>query len=361
MLRERSFAFRVGGIAASVAIAAAASRAAAQPSGVIHVDTVDAPSLRRNLLGDPDRRAASVYLPPGYSKRPYRRYPVLYLLHGFAANDRAFIRGAYQNLNIRVSMDSLVNAGAVHEMIIVTPSARNAYDGSFYANSPVTGRWEDFVVRDLVTHMDSKYRTIRSRGGRGIAGHSMGGYGALRIAMRHPSRFSAVYALSAYGLGMADSLTEADKRAWRSALLVAQRSEFLAAGFHANLLLAQAALYSPDTAHAPLYVRIPYRLDGDSLIADVTLRQRWTAATPLAMVNKHAPALRRLKVGFDAGDADGFPDIPRNARALDSLLTTLRIRHDFEIYSGTHGSRIRQRLEQKVLPFFSRHFARRMR
>jgi len=337
---------------------AAPSRTAAQMGGVIHVDTVDAPSLRRNLLGDPDRRAASVYLPPGYSKRPYRRYPVLYLLHGFAANDRAFIRGAYQNLNIRVSMDSLVHAGAVNEMIIVTPSARNAYDGSFYTNSAVTGNWEDFIVRDLVTHMDKKYRTIRSRGGRGIAGHSMGGYGALRIAMRYPARFSAAYALSAYGLGIRDSLTEADARAWKSALSVAQRSEYLAAGFHANLLFAQAALYSPDTAYSPFYVRMPYRRVGDSLVADVSLRQRWADAAPLAMARKHASALRRLKVGFDAGDADGFPDIPRNARALDSLLTELGIRHDFEIYSGTHGSRIRQRLEQKVLPFFSIHFAR---
>lgn len=324
----------------------------AQSGGVTRVDTVAAPSLRANLIGDPDRRAATVYLPPSYSASPNRRYPVIYLLHGFAADHRAFVRGAYQNFNIRISMDSLIRAGAVREMIVVTPSARNAYDGSFYANSPVTGNWEDFIVRDLVRHMDRNYRTVRRATGRGLAGHSMGGYGALRIGMRNPRTFSAVYSMSACCLAWSPGA--ADSSQWRKALSADDRVKFARAGFHANLLVALAAVNSPNSRKPPLFVDLPYRLDADSVVPDEDVALRWRAG-PLAMVAAYARNLRGMSVAFDAGRADGFRDIPLNATELHRLLGELRVPHEFELYEGTHGSRIRARLEQQVLPFFSRH------
>src|SRR5438093_2000153 len=87
--------------------------------GVIHTVTVPAPSLKSNLLGDPETRTTSIYLPPSYRRSHSRRYPVLYLLHGFGAGHTAFIAGNYQNLNIRISMDSLIRSGKVTEMIVV--------------------------------------------------------------------------------------------------------------------------------------------------------------------------------------------------------------------------------------------------
>jgi hypothetical protein len=65
-------------------------------------------------------------------------------------------------------------------------------------------------------------------------------------------------------------------------------------------------------------------------------------------------ALRRLEIAFDAGTRDALTDIPPNVRALDSLLTANGVRHSAELYDGTHGSRIRERFETKLLPFFSR-------
>jgi len=128
-----------------------ASAAIAQPGagGVIHRDSVPAPALRHNMVGDPYWDRVSIYIPPSYNREPRRRYPVLYFLHGFDADERALIQGHYQNLNIRLSMDSLIHAGLVKEMIVVMPNARNAFNGSFYTNSPVTGNWEQFIVRDL--------------------------------------------------------------------------------------------------------------------------------------------------------------------------------------------------------------------
>ncbi|MDO8500976.1 MAG: alpha/beta hydrolase-fold protein [Gemmatimonadaceae bacterium] len=341
-------------LAASVALAVVPARLPAQNDGVTHVDTVAAPSLRANLLGDPDRREVTVYLPPSYSKRPAKRYPVVYLLHGFAADHRAFMRGAYQNLNIRLSMDSLIRAGAVREMIVVTPNARDAYDGSFYANSVVTGNWEDFIVRDLVSYVDRKYRTVRNRTGRGLAGHSMGGFGALRVAMRHPEMFSALYALSPCCLGsLADSPDAGMTRAWKIALGLTDRSQFSKAGFIPNIIYGMAAVYSPDPANPPFYVRFPLALEGDSLISNAALATSWTV-TPLTLVPAHVAGLARMAIAFDAGTADGFRDIPANVQKLDSLMTALGIHHAAELYEGTHGSRIRSRIESKVMPFFSR-------
>ena len=281
---------------------------------------------------------------------------MLYLLHGFGADDRAFIAGAYQNLDIRISMDSLVRAGLVREMIVVTPNARNRFDGSFYANSPATGNWEDFVVRDLIPFIDSHFRTIAKRSARGIAGHSMGGYGALMLAAHHPELFSGVYALSPYGLSREDAFGPTSKRIWRAAVAMRDTSDIKKAGFNADLFTALAALSSPDTTNPPFFVRFPYRMESDTLMPDSAVIAHWRS--PMADIAEHAGALRTEKVAFDAGDADGFREIPVNVRKLDSLLDSLSVPHFSEVYKGTHGSRIRSRMESLVLPFFSRAFGR---
>ena len=323
--------------------------------GVIHTIDVPAPSLRGNLVGDSDKRAVSVYLPPRYSSDAGRRFPVIYLLHGFAADHRAFIRGAYQDLNLRVSMDSLIAAGKVQPMIVVTPNARNRFDGSFYANSPVTGRWEDFVSKDLVRDIDRRYRTIAKPASRGIAGHSMGGYGALTVAMRTPGVFSAVYALSPCCLGpqYTDLTFPGRVETWKRAVAVKDTSQIRAAGFHANLLMALTAVYSPAPNRPPLFIAYPFVPRDSSLIADSASLARWDP--PLTQLARYRRNLTQLKIGIDAGDSDGLADIPVNARALDGELTQLGIEHFFEIYEGDHGNRVRERLERVALPFFSRH------
>jgi len=350
MHRSRTIAV----IIAAIPLSGVFPRAAAgQGGGVIHRDSVPAPALKHNMVGDPTWDRVSVYLPPSYSTSTRRRYPVLYFLHGFAADDRALVRGAYQNMNIRISMDSLIRTGDVGEMIVVMPNARNAFDGSFYTNSPVTGNWEQFIVRDLVDYVDRKYRTLRTRRGRGLAGHSMGGYGALRVGMRHPETFSAVYALSACCLAFTDSVERAYDRNWRAAIALTDWQQFAKAGFITNLVLAFGAATAPDAGNPPFFVALPYMVSGDSLVLDQRIARRWSVR-PLAMVREYAANLRRLAISFDAGTLDGFKDIPIRAGELDQLMTELGIPHGFELYPGTHGDHIRARMESKVLPFFSR-------
>lgn len=75
--------------------------------------------------------------------------------------------------------------------------AHTVFQGSMYSNSVTTGDWEGYITRDLVSYVDARYRTIPARGSRGLAGHSMGGYGTIRIAMKHPDVFASIYIMSA--------------------------------------------------------------------------------------------------------------------------------------------------------------------
>jgi S-formylglutathione hydrolase FrmB len=341
----------LGGALVVSACVFTATRAGAQ--AVTRIDTVPAPSLAANLLGDPAWRQVSVYLPPSYATHPRRKYPVLYWLHGFASADRELISGIRQGLNIRLAMDSLLAAGAAREMIIVMPNARNAFEGSFYANSPVTGRWEDFIVRDLVSWVDRRFRTVRARSARGIAGSSMGGFGALRIALRNPDTFSAVYAMSPCCLDSEVFFERSWLAAWRGAAAVKTLENFQRAPFRSQLVIARSAFYSPDTERPPLYVAFPVEPDGDSLRLVPAVAALWRE-DPMALIPRSAPAVRRLAIALDAGAQDGFPDIPSNVRTVDSLLTALGIAHEAEIYQGGHVDKVRERIVTKVLPFFSR-------
>ncbi|MCZ9338707.1 esterase family protein, partial [Streptomyces sp. TRM76130] len=136
-----------------------------------------------------------MYLPPGYKSDPHRRYPVLYMLHGFTNTDLSYF-GDGAGTHIPTIADRAIAGGTARDMIIVTPNAMTVYGGSNYSSGATTGDWESFVSRDLVSYVDRHFRTIDRPEARGLAGHSMGGYGAMRIGMKHPEVFSALYILS---------------------------------------------------------------------------------------------------------------------------------------------------------------------
>ncbi|HEY5809068.1 MAG TPA: alpha/beta hydrolase-fold protein, partial [Povalibacter sp.] len=148
--------------------------------------TVHGVSLEGNLEGDSPDRQVSIYLPPGYAKNPQRRYPVVYLLHGFTDTDTNWFGRTNQHfVHVPKAADAAYAAG-VSEFILVMPNAFTKYQGSMYSNSAAVGDWETFVARELVAWVDAHYRTLANPASRGLAGHSMGGYGTLRIAMKQP-------------------------------------------------------------------------------------------------------------------------------------------------------------------------------
>jgi S-formylglutathione hydrolase len=317
------------------------------PAGRFERVVVHGPSLVGNLEGDSPDREVSIYLPPSYGKSAHRRYPVLYLLHGFTdSDDRWFGLKGPHFVNVQRAADAAYAHG-VHEMIIVMPNAFTRYQGSMYSNSIVTGDWEAFVTRDLVRYVDSHYRTLAAPASRGLAGHSMGGYGTLRLAMKFPGIYSSVYALSPCCLGA--SLHPNPEIVARAAD-VRTEAQIAAADFATKAILASAAAWSPDPRNPPSYFDLPV-LNGEPVPEVIA---EWAANAPLAMVNQYIANLRTYgAIAFDAGDRDVA--IANTIRSLDRILKGYGIAHEFAIYHGDHIDHIQGRLESKVLPFFGAH------
>src|ERR1019366_7683104 len=293
-------------------------------------------SLEGNLEGDSPDRDVFVYLPPNYSTSPNRRYPVVYFLHGYAAHAETY----WKSMSVPAAADAAIADGSAHEMILVLPDAFTVYDGSMFSNSPTTGDWEAFVAKDLTSYIDGHYRTIADRSGRGLAGHSMGGYGTVRIGMKHPETFSALYAMSSCCL-MNDP----------QRLVPGASPNQPPSGAWAHALAAQAAAWAPDTMNPPNYYDLPTK-DGE---VQPLISGKWTANSPLLMVDQFVPGLKMYRaIAIDVGTKDPF--LTTNTQ-LDQALTRLGVLHNFESYDGDHGSRITARFAAKVLPFFSANLA----
>lgn len=188
--------------------------------GTLLTCTIQAPSLSNNCMGICDRQHLAVYLPPCYSQSN-RRFPVLYILPNFTASLWRYTGGSFQGFHLKQAMDRQVRSGAAQEMIIVMPNTVHLLGGSWYQNSPLTGNWEDYVVKDVAQYVDSHFRTIPSAKARALAGHGMGGTGALELDLKHPDIFGCVYAMSPAvfdpnGLNDFGIMGEKQVRRWRA-------------------------------------------------------------------------------------------------------------------------------------------------
>src|SRR2546423_6206752 len=148
-------------------------------------------ALEGNLEGDAVDREVFVFLPPSYAQEKSRRYPVLYALHGYSIGAEQWTR----EIHVPQTIGGAFAHGA-KEMIVVLPDSKTIHNGSMYSSSVTTGDFEQFIAQDVVSYIDAHYRTIANRDSRGLVGHSMGGYGATRIGMKHPDVFGSLYIMS---------------------------------------------------------------------------------------------------------------------------------------------------------------------
>src|SRR5215470_9057658 len=186
-----SLAIAVAAICLLPAANAQTQQGSSELKGTVEKIKVHGKSLEGNLEGDSPDRDVLVYLPPSYAKGPNRRYPVMYFLHGYGVGADRY----WSMMAVPETAEKDIASGAAREMILVHPDAFTVYNGSMYSNSLTTGDWEDYIARDLVSYIDGHYRTIADRNSRGLAGHSMGGYGTIRIGMKHPEIYSNLYAM----------------------------------------------------------------------------------------------------------------------------------------------------------------------
>lgn len=218
-------------------------------------------------------------LPAGYDGAPGKRFPVLYMLHGLGDSSQGLINNGLWNL-----VDELTAQKKIGEFVIITPNAGR----SFYVNAKDGKvRYEDFLIKEFIPAMEKRFRIGRARAERAVGGISMGGYGALRLAFRHPELFVAVSAHS-------PALIEKMPRGAEAAGL----GMFMGKSF--------GAPFDP---------------------------QYWEANTPF--VTARTAALGGLRIYFDCGDRDDY-GFDRGTESLHRLLEKRGIRHEYHAYPGGH-------------------------
>lgn len=326
------------GLAAAIAPVTATCAEVAQSTVRVEHLKVHSAALEGNLEGEAPDRNVIVYLPADYGKDGKRRYPVVYALHGYNMTADGFA-GLLQS-------PRTLDAAFAHSpgMIVVLPDTQTFHNGSMYSSSITSGDWEGFITRDLVAYIDAHYRTIPDRRSRGLAGHSMGGYGTARLGMKYPDVFSALYimspcCLSARGAPPAPAAAIVEGATTREAVT---KLDFLP-----RATLAVAAAWSPNPNKPPLFVDLP-TVNG---VPDTSVLARWAANAPLSMLDQHVFNLRKYSaIAIDVGDQDG---LRVDAADLHKRMLDSGVPNTFEIYSGDHGNRVAERFETKVLPFFA--------
>jgi S-formylglutathione hydrolase FrmB len=225
-----------------------------------------------------------IVLPPSFDTDKSKQFPILYFLHGLGDNEQTFIHTGAWNL-----VEDLRERGEIREFLIATPEG----DASFYINSrDGKVRYEDFLLQEFFPFVERRYRVAGDRGHRAIAGISMGGYGALHLAFRHPQLFSSVGAHSAALIEKLPAFLGPTPKSARSRVL------------------GEVFGVPPDPAF-------------------------WDRNSPLALAK--TADLHGLHIYFDCGDQDDY-GFDAGAAALDKILTSRHIAHEYHQYPGRHDA-----------------------
>ena len=316
--------------------------ASAKPVSVDHIK-VHGASLEGNLEGDAVDRDVFVFLPPSYSKQTHHRYPVVYALHGYSIGAEQWTH----EIHVPQTIEGAFAQGA-NEMIVVLPDSKTVHNGSMYSSSVTTGDFENFIAHDLVSYIDAHYRTIPKRASRGLVGHSMGGYGASRIGMKHADVFGSLYIMSPCCMS-ARPAGPPNIELEKKFLAVKTADDSAKLSFFERAQLATAAAWSPDPKNPPLYLDLPTK-DG---VAQPDVLARWAANAPLAFIDQYIGNLRRYRaISIDVGDQDG---LRTDTAKLHDILDKYGIENSFELYHGTHTSAVADRFQNHVMPFFSKN------
>jgi enterochelin esterase-like enzyme len=331
----------------------------AKPVAAEHIK-IHGTALEGNLEGDAVDRDVIVFLPPSYTKEKHRRYPVVYALHGFSIGAEQWTH----EIHVPQTIEGAFAKGS-QEMIVVLPDSKTVYGGSMYSSSVTTGDFEQFIAHDVVAYIDAHYRSIPSHKSRGLVGHSMGGYGAVRIGMQHPEVFGSLYVMSACCLSpmvagptgpratgasapnpAMQQRMEAQEKELESVKTPADAAKL---SFFVRAQLASAAAWAPDPKNPPLYLDLPYK-NGEP---QPDVQAKFTANAPLAMIDQYIDNLHQYTaIALDVGDQDG---LRFGMVQLHQILDIYGTKNSFEIYHGTHTSAVADRFQNHVIPFFSQN------
>ena len=325
------------------------------PRGRVDSFTIDSRALRGNLLGDPSERQVDLYVPAGHDGRGL---PLLVDLVGFTAGGPIHTNWKNFGENVPERADRLIAEGRLPPVVIAFPDCFTRLGGNQYINSTAMGRWEDFLIDEMLPAVESRLG-CGGQGRRGVFGKSSGGYGSIIHAMRHADVWSAAACHSgdmgfelAYLIDMPNVLRALAKHG-------GSVERFMAAfeasakpndsDIHILMDLAMAASYDPDPSQF-LGIRLPVDLETGELIEERWAN--WLKWDPALIVDQHADALRSLKgLYIDCGDIDQF-NLVYGARRLHRSLERLGVAHRYEEFPDNHSS-VDYRMDES-LPFLGK-------
>jgi S-formylglutathione hydrolase FrmB len=331
-----------------------------RPRGRVVEIAIDSPALRDNLLGDPSVRTVAVYLPEGYDDSD-ADYPVVVDLAGFTGSGLRRLSWQSFGESVPQRIDRLVHDAKMGPVVAVFPDCFTTLGGNQYIDSPVTGRWEAFLLDDVLPRIEHDFRVRRGRRHRAVFGKSSGGYGALVHGMRHADHWHAVACHSGdmafewvYLRDMPATLDVLARFGGEPARFVAwlrEAPKVRSAEMHALMILAMAASYDP-APEVPLGVRLP--VDVQTCEIDGTAWARWLAHDPVRMIEQQhcRQQLSRLGLLFlDCGRRDQYY-LHYGARAFVRRLGAFGIPHVYEEFDDDH-SNIDYRLDVSLPRLFA--------
>jgi S-formylglutathione hydrolase FrmB len=336
----------------------------ARPRGQLVEIEIDSTALRGNRLGDPHRRSVAVYLAPGYERDPAEHFPLLVGLAAFGGSGFKLLNWQSFGESLPQRIDRLIDEGKLGPVVVALPDGFTRLGGNQWIDSPIMGRWEGFVLDELIPTLERQFRVRKGPGSRAVFGHSSGGYGALIHGLRHGDQWAAIASHSGdigfelvYGrsLPAANAALEAhghDVEQFLARLWAAD--QFRGHEFDSLMLLAMAASYAPEDA-MPLGIRLP--VDPETCARDPARWARWLAHDPLELVTRaeSLASLRKLRgVWLDVGKRDEY-FIHFGTRALVQQLEAARIDHVYEEHLGGHSG-VSDRLDLS-LPWLYRMIA----
>ncbi len=306
-------------------------------AGDVGIDFIDSPALAANALGDSATRPLAVYRPPGFDPQGSKRYPVLYVLHGYTGDVAALVSARPWETNVLQWADRLIVSGAMPPVLLALVDGYTRLGGSQYVDSIHNGAYATYALRDAVGHVDRTYPTVAREGGRAVLGKSSGGFGSLHLTMNYPGTFCAFASHSgdtnfAMSFGaqfvVAQRTLEAHDGDLEAFVAAFERKPKRSQAEYATIeMLGYAAAYSPRAAEA-FALDLPFDTRTGALRDDVFAR--WRAFDPVeACLGKYAE-LARLRLRYvDCGRRDEY-GLDIGARMLVARLRTmgLAVRHE---------------------------------
>lgn len=331
----------------------APARAQAQAGGQVVDAIVTSQHLKDNLIGIAPERHLKIYLPAGYDTSA-QRYPVIYFFHSILRNNKQI----FEDGVVKALLDKSSDQKVTGKVIVVVGDFSTPHIGTFFANTPESGRWLDHTIDELVPYIDRNYRTLANRNSRGLAGEHLGGYAALKLGMLYPEKFSVVYALHPFGTGA--GLTPMIGRPIWHKINRASSWKDLDGDIYAQVFMAMAQSYLPNPRKPPFYAdQITELREGKAVPIAANIERLQSTFLLDQLVPRYAENLKKLTaIKFDWGRHDTNPDHVYGNQVFSRKLNEYGVPHFAEEYDGNQWEKNwidGGRVIDSMMPFFHRH------